>query len=238
MAFVLDVANPLVRSEATIGGDPRPEHALEPARARPQGRVGREATAGEGESRKNEAAQKEACQQAEQRGYAEGLQRGHDAGLVQAQAEVEAQLVDARANLEAATKALAEPWKAMRGDIADAIVESAVHLARAMVGQLPDMDPVLMQRIVEEILDEASGMGGGGHAVRFRVHPANQPNVTHWTAACGAEVAADDRLGRADVLAEWVGKDGDPMNRIDWDASLEGRWRAIRRALGLAQQEP
>lgn len=183
------------------------------------------------QARQNVARERE---DAQRKGYAEGFSEGRKAGLGKAREEIAAQLADERDDIAAMVKTLTDPWKTLRADLAEAITGAAVEVARAVVGQVQGADTAALKRVVDEILVESARVGGSGNTLRIRANPKNAALVLEWAGAAGAEVVADEKLGPADVRAELTRGDGDPADRIDWDATLESRWKAIRQALGLA----
>ncbi|HEX7370796.1 MAG TPA: hypothetical protein VF284_11010, partial [Rhodanobacteraceae bacterium] len=85
----------------------------------------------------------------------------------------------------------------------------------------------------ESILKEALTVRGEGNTLRLYVGPGNKTEVAHWTREDNVEVIVDAKLGPADMRAELIRGDGDPINRIDWDAAVATRWKAVEQALRL-----
>ncbi|HYP63660.1 MAG TPA: hypothetical protein VEQ16_07215, partial [Acidocella sp.] len=48
-----------------------------------------------------------------------------------------------------------------------------------------------------------------------------------------AQLVADEKITPGGAVVEIITQDGDPVDKVEWDATLQGRLATIRTALGL-----
>jgi flagellar biosynthesis/type III secretory pathway protein FliH len=130
-------------------------------------------------------------------------------------------------------EALAQPLSTLKSDLAEAVADGAQHLARLLVGAAVEIDPQALTGVVAGILEEAAEADAGGAMLRIHVPPDAVSMVTELIKPHEVEVIADEQLAPGDVRATLSQTSGDPAHRIEWDARLETRWEATRKALGL-----
>jgi len=51
-----------------------------------------------------------------------------------------------------------------------------------------------------------------------------------------AQLIADDKIAPGGARVEIITPDGDPVDKIEWDATMHGRLETIRTALGLSKE--
>lgn len=170
-------------------------------------------------------------------GHKEGLEQGYEQGLANARQAIDEHMAQEKAQIEALTSALTQPLKTLKGDIADAVTDAAVQLARVIVNQTVAVDPHALEGIVREILTEAEEANGNGHHLKLIVCPDMRASIESLARGHSVEVVADERLTQGDIRAVMTRDSGDPVNKIEWDATLENRWTAIKKALGLAESQ-
>ncbi|HEX7325559.1 MAG TPA: FliH/SctL family protein [Rhodanobacteraceae bacterium] len=171
--------------------------------------------------------------EARRAGREDGLREGREAGLAAARAEIASGVERERQAFADAVKALNAPWSTLQDTIAETIVGAALKLAKAIVPRLQTGDAEALKEVVDAVLQEALAVRGEGNVLRLYVGSGNKTQVAHWTREDKVEVVVDPKLGSADLRAELVRGDGDPVNRIDWDAAVATRWKAVEQALGL-----
>jgi hypothetical protein len=49
-------------------------------------------------------------------------------------------------------------------------------------------------------------------------------------------LSADPAITRGGAMVELIAPEGDPLNRIEWDAGIEARTASVRTALGLRDE--
>lgn len=236
MTFV--VADGPVRGCApvVIGGDRRP---VAPPVAIPEPMA---APGVEGETQTTGADAEQAAAQhvldlerdeARRAGREDGLREGREAGLAAAQAEIASGVERERQAFVDAATALNAPWATFKDAIAETITSAALALAKAIVPRLQTGNVESLKGVVDDVLQEALAVRGEGNVLRLYVGSGNKTQVAHWTREDKVEVVVDPKLGPADLRAELIRGDGDPVNRIDWDAAVATRWKAVEQALGL-----
>lgn len=238
MGFVTSKHGQVAAAVGVIGGDARWEtesHSDDVADGLLEVQRREKLEAARAEAQREQQALGVEHEAARQAGYAEGRKAGWEAGLAEAHVAAEASLAAERHATTHMVKVLTEPWKALQTDLSDAITDAAMTIAQAVVGHVRGAGVAALKRAVVEVLAESEQIRGGRNTLKIHVHPKNTARVVEWTQAAGAEVVADERLGMADMRAELARADDDPADRIDWDATLETRWQAIRRTLRLAK---
>lgn len=176
-----------------------------------------------------------------QQGYREGLESGHQEGFEQGRSEglavgeraMREHLERQQAQLETVLQAITAPLTTLKTDLAEAVADGALRLARLLVRGVLEADPQALTTVVGNILDEAAEAGGPHHQLRIHVPPDALDAVSAIAESYGAQVIVDQQLNPGDVSATLVKNNGDPVHQIEWDARLETRWKAIRAALGL-----
>jgi flagellar biosynthesis/type III secretory pathway protein FliH len=140
-----------------------------------------------------------------------------------------AALETALAALQEAALQLAAPLAQKERDLAALSVELAYLLARH-ISQGADAN---LQGLVTKLLDEAAAERGARQTLRLRLNPADHIQLDGRLPAESAELVADEKITPGGAVVEIITPDGDPVDKIEWDATLEGRWETIRAALGL-----
>lgn len=221
-----------------IGGDPKCMPSSPPPEAQPAGDA---ATARHSEIEQHleaakrerqqgyEAGRKEGFNAGREDGFKQGVEQGQQEGLAAAQDTLKAQ----SEALEQALQALSDPLPTLKRYLSQVIAEGAFGLAKRIVGEVMSGSPQALSSVVEDILGEASEARANDHALRLYVHPDDAATIEPMAQAHGAELVRDNALGRGDVKATLSRRNGDPVHRIEWDASLSTRLDEVRKAIGL-----
>lgn len=168
-------------------------------------------------------------------GYREGFEQGRSEGLESGAQVLRERAEQEQTQTEALLKALTEPLAMLKSDLADAVTEGAQRLARLLVGEALELDAKAVTSVVADVLKEAAEVGGQHQVLRIYVPPGALESVRTVAEPQGAEVVVDPQLERGDVRATLAKNNGDPVHQIEWDARLETRWEAIRKALRLRE---
>ena len=165
---------------------------------------------------------------------AEGWAAG-EVSLRTAMAPRAAALETAIAALREAAAQLAAPLAQKERDLAELSVELAFLLARH-ISLGADAGQGGLHALVTKLLDEAAAERGARQMLRLRLNPADQLQLDGKIPPDSAELVADDKIAPGGAMVEIVTPDGDPVDRIEWDATLHGRLETIRAALGLHKE--
>lgn len=141
---------------------------------------------------------------------ADGYAAGHAEGLAAAQAEMRRLCAQVEGILDSFTRPLAR----LDAEVADALAETATHIAGVLVGQAYAADPLLLADLVREALD---AVGGNGREVELRLHPDDLGVLTpHLMALDAVRLTADTTLARGElrVYGEGVRIDGTLAARL------------------------
>jgi flagellar assembly protein FliH len=139
------------------------------------------------------------------------------------------------AALQEAAEQMAAPLAQKERDLAELAVELAFLLARH-ISLGADTTAGALQGLVTKLLGEAAAERGARQIVRLRLNPADQIQLEGRIAPEIAELAADDKIAPGGACVEILTPDGDPVDKVEWDASLHGRLETIRAALGLSKE--
>lgn len=185
-----------------------------------------------------EQARQEGFEAGRKAGFEAGREEGFHTGRQEGRAAAEQTLVEhmaqEKAEIEALLSALTNPLKSLTSNVAEAIVEGAQHLAELMVSAHIDSDTHALQAVISEILREEAEIGAGAdQRLVIRVSPGRCESVSALAEQRGADIVVDETMGDGDVRVTLTKDTGDPVNKIEWDATLRARWDAIRKALSL-----
>jgi flagellar biosynthesis/type III secretory pathway protein FliH len=165
---------------------------------------------------------------AEAEGRAKGEAEGR--GLLQAQA---ASLAGAEEALRAAWRQLAAPLAETENDLADLILDLAFELARHLVGVEVAGNPASLKPLVTRLIQEAAIERGMKQSLVVRLNPADHAAIEPIMALDNAHLLADAAVAQGGALVEIIAPNGDPLDKTEWDATIEARAAALRLALSL-----
>jgi len=166
---------------------------------------------------------------AEAEGYAAG-----DAESRALMAPRAAVLETAIAALQEAAGQLIAPLAQKERDLAELSVELAFLLA-SHISLGADISGGGLLGLVTKLLDEAAAERSARQVLRLRLNPADQLQLEGRIAPEAAQLVADDKIAPGGACVEIITPDGDPVDKIEWDATLQGRLETIRTALGLKE---
>jgi flagellar biosynthesis/type III secretory pathway protein FliH len=161
-----------------------------------------------------------------------------EAGLLAARAEMaplRAELDAAVAALQAATIQLATPLAQKERDLAALVTELAFLLARHIIGAEAGCNIEGLHTLVTTLLEEAAAERGPRQTLQLRLNPADHAQIAPLIGTQTAQLIADEKIAPGGAVAELSSPEGDPLDKIEWDATLQGRADAIRNALGLPE---
>lgn len=160
-----------------------------------------------------------------------------EAAIRAAMAPRAAVLETAIAAVQEVAAQLAAPLAQKERDLAELSVELAYLLARH-ISLGTDASQGGLQTLITKLLDEAAAERGARQMLRLRLNPADQLQLDGKIPAETAQLVADDKIAPGGAMVEIVTPDGDPVDKVEWDATLHGRLETIRTALGLHKEVP
>jgi flagellar biosynthesis/type III secretory pathway protein FliH len=143
-----------------------------------------------------------------------------------------AALETAIAAMQEAAAQLTAPLAQKERDLAELSVELAFLLARH-ISLGTDVGQGGVQTLVTKLLDEAAAERGARQILRLRLNPADHLQLDGKFPPDSAQLVADEKIAPGGARVEIVTPDGDPVDKIEWDATLHGRLETIRAALGI-----
>lgn len=158
----------------------------------------------------------------------------------QGEAQARAALAPDAAALKTALAVLHETWAQLAAplaqkeqELAGLVTELSFLLAQHITGVEAAANPASLQKLVERLIAEAAAERGPRQTLLIRLNPENHAQLSALIPPETATLLADDTVAPGGALVEISAPDGDPMDKIEWDASLSGRLDAIRTALAL-----
>lgn len=164
---------------------------------------------------------------------AEGRAAGEQAGHAAAHAETVALAEPAIKALQEAWTQLGAPLRQREQDVAALVTDLAFQLARHIVGVEVAANPEGLRALVTRLLQEAASERTSHQRIVVRLHPADHAVLETLLVLEDGRLIPDPAISRGGAMVELIAAEGDPLNRIEWDASLEARIAAVRTGLGL-----
>jgi flagellar assembly protein FliH len=166
------------------------------------------------------------------RAEAEGRAKGEAEGRADLQAQSET-LRQAASALRAVGNQLAAPLADKEQDLADLVLDLAFELARHIVGVEVASSPASLKTLVTKLIQEAAAERGPKQSLVVRLNPADHALIEPLMMADNAHLLSDAKISRGGALVEVIAPNGDPIDKTEWDATIEGRIAAMRAALSL-----
>jgi flagellar assembly protein FliH len=164
---------------------------------------------------------------------AEGQATGEQAGHAAAHAETASLAQPAIKALQEAWTQLGAPLRQRELDVAALVTDLAFQLARHIVGVEVATNAEGLRALVTQLLQEAASERTSHQKIVVRLHPADHAVLETLLVLEDGRLIPDPAISRGGAMVELVAPEGDPLNRIEWDASLEARIAAVRTGLGL-----
>jgi flagellar assembly protein FliH len=170
---------------------------------------------------------------AEAEGRAAGTQAGHAA----AQAETASLAAPAIKALQEAWSQLDAPLRQREHDVAALVTDLAFELARHIVGVEVKANAESLRALVTQLLQEAAAERTSKQSIVVRLNPVDHAVLAPLLVLEEGRLTADPAIGRGGAMVELIAPEGDPLDRIEWDASIEARLASVRTALGLRDED-
>jgi flagellar biosynthesis/type III secretory pathway protein FliH len=166
---------------------------------------------------------------------AEGRAAGAKAGHAAAQAQTAALAEPAIKALEEAWNQLGAPLRQREQEVAALVTQLAFELAGHIVGVEVTSRPERLHALVTRLLQEAAAERTAQQRIVVRLHPTDHAVLEKLLVLEQGQLTPDPAIGRGGAMVELIAPEGDPLNRIEWDARLEVRMAAVQAALGLRE---
>lgn len=161
-------------------------------------------------------------------------------GRAKGEAEARAAMAPQLAALQSALAALNDAWgqlvaplAAKEHDLAELVTELSFVLARHITGVDSTTNPAALQSLVTRLIAEAAAERGPRQTLLLRLNPADHAHLSTVIPRETANLLADDAITQGGARIEIVTPEGDPIDKIEWDATLDGRLDTIRTSLSL-----
>jgi flagellar assembly protein FliH len=163
---------------------------------------------------------------------AEGHKAGYEAGLAAMEPEREAMTQAIRALREAYTQ-LATPLAEKQTDLAELVTDLSFTLATHIIGVEATSNPHALQTLLDKLLAEAAAERTPKQSLLVRLNPSDHVRIAPNLHIENTHLLPDAAISPGGAIAELFNPAGDPLDKIEWNATVEGRISAVRSALGL-----
>jgi flagellar assembly protein FliH len=167
---------------------------------------------------------------------AEGRAAGEQAGHAAAQAETASGAAPAIKALQEAWNQLGAPLRQREQDVAALVMDLAFELARHIVGVEVTANAGSLRTLVMQLLQEAAAERTSKQRIVVRLNPADHVVLEKLLVLEEGRLIADPAVSRGGAMVELIAPEGDPLDRIEWDATIEARVASVRAALGLRDE--
>ncbi|WP_459696813.1 FliH/SctL family protein [Acidisoma sp. C75] len=150
----------------------------------------------------------------------------------------ETQMEQAMRTIGAIQAELAAPLAQKERALADLVVDLGFRLARHLLLQEVSLSQASVQAVVERVLQQAVHERTHEQSIVVHAHPSDEAALAHLCQADRITLLADEAVQRGGARIELVTTDGDPINKVEWDAEIGSRLEELRQALSGAAAEP
>lgn len=163
---------------------------------------------------------------------------GRAAGEAMARAAAEAARIGQEAAIATAISAFSAaaaefvaPLAQKEQELAALVTELAFMLARHVVRQEVILRPDSVRSLVATLLDEAVRDRHSGQSIVVRLNPQDHALIAPQFDLAQVHLLADGQIERGGTLVELLTGDGDPIDKVEWDAQIGSRLETMRSAL-------
>ncbi len=183
-----------------------------------------------------EVSRRGAKAEAEGRARAEAEAARSAQAAAAAQAAHEAAIALAVSAFDAAWQQLIAPLAHKEETIAELVTELAFVLARHIVGLEIALHPDSVKPLVDDLVAEANRTRSAQQSIVIRLHPEDHALLAPFAVIEHVHLLADRQITRGGTIVELIAPGGDPIDKVEWDATIENRLATVRAALGLDQE--
>lgn len=167
---------------------------------------------------------------------AEGRAAGALAGEAAARAETASLAAPAIKALQEAWTQLGAPLRQREQDVAVLVTDLAFQLARQIIGVEVTANAEGLRVLVTQLLQEAAAERTAQQRIVVRLNPTDHAVLEKLVVLEDGKLLPDAAISRGGAMVELSAPEGDPLNRIEWDARIEARIAAVRSALALRDE--
>lgn len=138
----------------------------------------------------------------------------------------------------AAATELVAPLAQKELELAGLITELAFILARHVVRLEVALRPDSLRALVATLLDEAVRDRHSGQSIIVRLNPQDHAVIAPQFDLPQVHLLADGQIERGGTLVELLTSNGDPIDKVEWDAQIGSRLETMRAALLGEDDEP
>jgi flagellar assembly protein FliH len=172
-----------------------------------------------------------------QQAEAEGRSIGEAQGRQHARREAEADIRTAIAAINRATRQLEAPLRDREVDIAEMVASLAFVLARHVVGAELKANSESVKLLVQQLVREAAAERNPHQNIIVRLNPADLAAISADELVENTRLVADSQISRGGAFVEITSPAGDPIDKVEWDATVETRLTSIQQALSIQDED-
>jgi len=163
----------------------------------------------------------------------EGRAAGEAAGRAKMEALAATALGPAETALREAWSQLAAPLAQQQIELATLVTDLAFSLCRHVIGVEVQANPEGLIKLVTRLIKEAAAERSPRQSLLVRVNPADHELLQTVISLNQAHLLSDAAVSRGGAMVEIIAPEGDPVDKIEWDATIETRLTAVQEALGI-----
>lgn len=172
-----------------------------------------------------------------QQAEAEGRRRGEEQGRQAARREAAEDIRSALAAMDSATRQLEAPLRDREVDIAEMVASLAFVLARHIVGAELKANSESVKLLVLQLVREAAAERNPHQSIVVRLNPADLAAIADDELVENTRLTGDPQISRGGAFVEITSPGGDPIDKVEWDATVETRLSSIQEALSIQDED-
>jgi len=184
-----------------------------------------------------EARVKAEVERLRQQAEAEGRRLGEEQGRQAARQAAAADIRGAIAAMNNAARQLEAPLRDREVDIAEMVASLAFVLARHVVGAELKANSESVKLLVLQLVREAAAERNPHQSIVVRLNPADLAAIAADELVENTKLVGDAQISRGGAFVEITSPNGDPIDKVEWDATVETRLTSIQEALSIQDEE-
>lgn len=184
-----------------------------------------------------EARVKTEVERLRQQAEAEGRRLGEEQGREAARLEAADSMRTAIAAMNSAARQLEAPLRDRELDIAEMVASLAFVLARHIVGTELKASSESVKLLVLQLVREAAAERNPHQSIVVRLNPSDLAAIAADELVENTRLIGDAQISRGGAFVEITSPNGDPIDKVEWDATVETRLTSIQEALAIQDED-
>ena len=94
-----------------------------------------------------------------------------------------------------------------------------------------------MKLLVQQLVREAAAERNPSQSIVVRLNPADLAAISADELVENTRLVADSQISRGGAFVEITSPAGDPIDKVEWDATVETRLTSIQEALSIQDED-